>query len=345
MALNPVPNFLAGNPYLWERAHDRGACKGLEDKVAQVCGKRSERVLPQAADWHQKRVKALEIIEKNESRATTERGLTELRRLYGAPVLTQLLSPLEKSCVQQEEELLIQLSLFPKRLEEAGGDIDLLSHSHLTELQAHPDCVLSLDLSSAPLQDNLTDDKLESLLLQFPCITSIDLSGCYRLTEKAVLLLQQLPHLERLKARSFASLFEEVSEYRDFHSLTELDLSYTRTKDATVAWISRLPNLKKLSLEFTSVTKDGISHLKGCKSLVELNLSVISNLTESVFKDISEIPLLNTLIIRHIKIECLDPFVSMPHLKFLDITGAYIYDRNQILALRSKRPDLTIIHN
>ena len=100
-------------------------------------------------------------------------------------------------------------------------------------------------------------------------------------------------------------LFEAITK---FHSLKTLKLDYTPADDRYMKAISTLPNLEDLDLKNTSVTDDGIMHLKNLNQLRKLNLQGNNVSYGALSKLCRELDLIKerNFIQRHARSTCVD---------------------------------------
>lgn len=161
-----------------------------------------------------------------------------------------------------------------------------------------------LDLEGTKLQDNdlFAISELESL-------ASLDISRTH-VTGAGLRHLVQLKHLRSLEVakkprRSIDVILDhramgeqwtfdlELCDVPSFPKLTFLDLSGARMNLKSFEWISRLPNLKAISIIDSRVASQALSVLAETK-IIELDISR-SIVTPNMLKEIAKFPALRTL--------------------------------------------------
>jgi hypothetical protein len=86
----------------------------------------------------------------------------------------------------------------------------------------------------------------------------LDISGA-KITPEGLKALEKLPNLERLSLWNCAKLDDSAApEIASLPKVTNLDLSYTPTGDATLKKLASLKDLKLLYLTDTKVTPEGV---------------------------------------------------------------------------------------
>lgn len=100
----------------------------------------------------------------------------------------------------------------------------------------------------------------------------VDLS-CRLLQDQDLAGLERFSRLEELDL-SYTAISDEglrilVQIPRLRATLRRLNLTRTKTTDAGLQYLSALPNLEELVLEFTDVSDTGLDHLSGLKSRLQ----------------------------------------------------------------------------
>ncbi len=129
------------------------------------------------------------------------------------------------------------------------------------------------NLDSLSIRRGSVSDQGLARLIETHPLTSLDISGCTRLTGEgmeAIASLRSLEHLDAAETQITDATVQMISAKSGLKSLT---LDGTSVTDDCLEAIGRIDTLEKLSLQGTRISDNGISRLRGLKHLKTLDLS------------------------------------------------------------------------
>jgi len=111
-------------------------------------------------------------------------------------------------------------------------------------------------------------------------------------------------------------------------SIAEVSLARTWATDEDLAYVARIPTLKRLDLSFTLVTDKGIKELEQLRQLEELNLETAEALTDASMNYVKNIPTLRKLNVRGVDITDvgMPAIAEMTALRSLDLSHTMLED-------------------
>jgi internalin A len=237
-----------------------------------------------------------------------------------------------------------------------------ISNSRLPELLRGQEHIEHLTLDTT----SVTDDGLQSLLIlqklvllyikkspitdrgletiaKLSTLSYLSFAWC-PVTDKA---LDQIVPLEELKGISFPYTDisnEACSDLRRFPCLTSLILNATKVTDQAMEYLAaqQLAFLRRLDIEDTPITDQGIAHLTELKSLVTVHFDGTS-ITDDSLKLLRCLPNLKSLTVCRTKIgdEGLKYIKDYSALKTLGVKDTNVSERG-IHELRTRCPDLEV---
>lgn len=183
--------------------------------------------------------------------------------------------------------------------------------------------VKKLDLRNL---EGLTDRQLASLVLAYPMLQALDLSGCYQITDGGLASLAKLDHLKALHLAGCREVTDQgLVLLAPLPHLQALDLSgcYQIT-DLGLALLAKLQQLQTLDLSFcTRIADRGLIELAKLQQLQTLNLSFCFQMTDQGLVSLAKLQQLQTLNLSfcsQITDEGLTQLAPLPHLQALDLS-------------------------
>lgn len=132
-----------------------------------------------------------------------------------------------------------------------------------------------LNVRTTRAKNNITTEDLELLIPIADQITWLDFSGL-DLTDEALTLLSEFPHITRLKLQNTDIGDEALSHISNFEYLEYLNLYATEVTDTGLSHLYSINSLRSLYLWQTHVTKEGIDLLRSENPRLDINIGAFA---------------------------------------------------------------------
>jgi predicted transcriptional regulator len=215
--------------------------------------------------------------------------------------------------------------------------------------------------------EGLTDRQLASLVEAYPMLQTLDLSGCYQITDKGLaslaklehlqtlhlsecreitdqglVLLVPLPHLQALNLSGCYQITDQgLTLLAKLQQLQTLDLSFcTRIADQGLAFLAKLQQLQTLNVSFCSqITAQGLASLTQLKNLQTLNLSFCPQITDqelALLAPLLHLRELDLSFCNQITDKGLQFLFQLPNLQTLHLSGCTHITDNGLKSIKIK---------
>ncbi len=202
-----------------------------------------------------------------------------------------------------------------------------------------------LDLS--PYMYEVTDDILAQIIEIFPNIVSLNLAGCYQITNDGLEHLKTLTKLTALNLRDCYRITDHgLIHLKSLTNLTYLNLNgvgrhtemdfnglmahgiynFPMITDAGLEHLKELSNLKFLGLSGAkNITDEGIAHLKALTKLTSLNISGCDKITDDGLEHLQVFSNLTSLDLSNLEItdRGLEHLKRLARLTLLELNSCY----------------------
>jgi Leucine Rich repeat len=174
-------------------------------------------------------------------------------------------------------------------------------------------------------------------------VTSVDFSGCPKLTDEELKLIAKLRQLSTANFLNTEISDDQLTYLSNSNHLANLVVNSTPITDAGLTHLTNLPDLHALYICYTKITDNGIGEIAKFKTLTDLNLSG-NDITDKGMKQIAKMPELQWLLIQSTKVTDagLSELASLPQLKRLSISKDMNISNEAIQKLKTAIPKLQV---